>query len=353
MKPIHNQVFCVGCRKHKMLFESQSKANNFIRYNSEKILEESGKAPIRSYYCEFCGGYHVTSNPSSEAGERLDQRDQHRMENLSNYLHGIEEIKALSLSLSQRLEKIKSLLFIGEVSEAEGLLEICDLDLEEIASFPLKSNGKLTTQRSKVEKMKSFLASIKEALKLTEQELCVIISNQDHDNKDLSIALSNIDALQKIDSLIYENEELLQEKKTEGVASRIAKCRSLLGSIKRAGKKILKDRANQLDEQERQLEQIQSHLDSEEIIADPQTKKVPDKTQIFVDKKEYRNTLLSIIDRLETIQKACEEGDIDLCETELEICDYLLDDLHISDDNTELIKQRLAGWSELLKSQFE
>ena len=75
MKPIRNKIFCYGCRKHKMLFETQTKADNFIRYNSEGILEENGKAPARSYYCEICGGYHVTSNPSAEVGERLNQRD--------------------------------------------------------------------------------------------------------------------------------------------------------------------------------------------------------------------------------------------------------------------------------------
>ena len=29
-----------------MLFETQAKADNFIRYNGDDILEESGKAPV-------------------------------------------------------------------------------------------------------------------------------------------------------------------------------------------------------------------------------------------------------------------------------------------------------------------
>lgn len=82
---MRNKIFCYGCRKHKMLFETQAKADNFIRYNSENILEEKGKAPVRSYYCEMCGGYHVTSNPSEEVGERLNQRDHLRIESLTNY----------------------------------------------------------------------------------------------------------------------------------------------------------------------------------------------------------------------------------------------------------------------------
>ena len=75
MKPIKNQIFCVACGRPKMLFETKAKADNFIKFNSSEIMEESGKAPIRSYYCEICGGYHVTSNNSKTHAEWLDIRD--------------------------------------------------------------------------------------------------------------------------------------------------------------------------------------------------------------------------------------------------------------------------------------
>ena len=46
-----------------MLFEEKKNADNFIHFNKDTILEESAKAPVRSYYCVFCSGWHVTSNP--------------------------------------------------------------------------------------------------------------------------------------------------------------------------------------------------------------------------------------------------------------------------------------------------
>ncbi len=49
-----------------MLFESQKKADNFIKFNREAMEEEGKKVPVRSYYCEACGGWHVTSNPDEE-----------------------------------------------------------------------------------------------------------------------------------------------------------------------------------------------------------------------------------------------------------------------------------------------
>jgi len=44
-----------------MLFESQKKAENFMQYNSKEILNESGYAPVRSYHCIACDGWHLTS----------------------------------------------------------------------------------------------------------------------------------------------------------------------------------------------------------------------------------------------------------------------------------------------------
>jgi len=61
MKPTKNIVFCMNCQRSKMLFETEKKAENFIKFNSELIKSENGKAPERSYFCVFCNGWHITS----------------------------------------------------------------------------------------------------------------------------------------------------------------------------------------------------------------------------------------------------------------------------------------------------
>ena len=38
MKPIKNRRFCIACQKQKMLFDSQSKADNFLKFNAKEIL---------------------------------------------------------------------------------------------------------------------------------------------------------------------------------------------------------------------------------------------------------------------------------------------------------------------------
>ena len=61
MKPTKNRVFCKDCGRSKMLFETEKKATTFIKFNGEDIEKESGFKPERSYFCTFCGGWHVTS----------------------------------------------------------------------------------------------------------------------------------------------------------------------------------------------------------------------------------------------------------------------------------------------------
>lgn len=62
MKPQH-RIVCRACNRLKILFLTEDKALNFIRWNAEEIKKQTGRAPIRAYYCEKCGGWHVTSQP--------------------------------------------------------------------------------------------------------------------------------------------------------------------------------------------------------------------------------------------------------------------------------------------------
>lgn len=60
MKP-KRRIYCRECGRSKLVFETEKKALNFIKFNADEILNDTGRAPTRAYYCECCGGYHVTS----------------------------------------------------------------------------------------------------------------------------------------------------------------------------------------------------------------------------------------------------------------------------------------------------
>jgi len=86
VKPTKSKVFCRDSGKPKILFETEKKADNFIKFNAEEIESESGYSPVRSYYCIYCGGYHVTSKKSNPTVSRSEKvlEDYNRLKQEAN-----------------------------------------------------------------------------------------------------------------------------------------------------------------------------------------------------------------------------------------------------------------------------
>lgn len=138
MKPVKNRIFCRAARHAKMLFETQEKAENFIRFNRVEILQSRGKAPCRCYYCFFCMGWHVTSNPSPEEGILLDQRDETLVRNLrEKYLKRKEKVspiprpKLMRHAFYEQLRLADVHLSLFDVEKAECCLSECRRILQE------------------------------------------------------------------------------------------------------------------------------------------------------------------------------------------------------------------------------
>lgn len=71
------RYFCAVINRPKMLFETKEKADRFIEFNEAEIKSGSKKKfkHLRSYYCESCGGWHITSlNLTKEQIENKDKR---------------------------------------------------------------------------------------------------------------------------------------------------------------------------------------------------------------------------------------------------------------------------------------
>ncbi|MCQ2288149.1 MAG: hypothetical protein MJZ74_03540 [Muribaculaceae bacterium] len=118
MKPTKNHIYCPASHKPKILFKTQKKADNFIKFNSEEILDETGVAPVRSYYCMVCGGWHVTSNPSKEEGERLNQRDQRATRRLRTQAETEQLMKDNLKEITEMQPQFNQHLLKWELSEA-------------------------------------------------------------------------------------------------------------------------------------------------------------------------------------------------------------------------------------------
>ena len=71
MKPTH-RIMCPDCGKQKMLFETERKAQDFLRWNSDEI---PGGESLRPYYCKACCGWHLTHvRHREEYDSRMDER---------------------------------------------------------------------------------------------------------------------------------------------------------------------------------------------------------------------------------------------------------------------------------------
>lgn len=108
MKPTKNRYFCIAARRTKMLFESESQAGNFIKFNRESIEELGGKIPVRSYYCPLCMGWHVTSNPNVAFFENHPSR----AETALNQIIAAQENRIANKPFSQ-----------GEIFNSQGLYD--------------------------------------------------------------------------------------------------------------------------------------------------------------------------------------------------------------------------------------
>lgn len=65
-----NRIYCYECGRSKLVFESEKKALNFIKFNGDEIEEEKGYRPVRAYYCQCCNGWHVTSRVETGIAKR-------------------------------------------------------------------------------------------------------------------------------------------------------------------------------------------------------------------------------------------------------------------------------------------
>ena len=131
MKPTKNHVYCPACRHTKMLFETQKKADNFIKFNGEEIKSCSkyGKAPVRSYFCCMCAGWHVTSVQSLSIAQNLDSRDKAAIQQLSRVKRTMEDLKAIE----REIVEINKLIDNGAFSESQMRVVKCEQSLWNMA----------------------------------------------------------------------------------------------------------------------------------------------------------------------------------------------------------------------------
>lgn len=122
MKPIKNRFFCKDCSRNKMLFETEKKAEAFIKFNGDEIEKETGYKPERIYFCDYCNGWHTTSKKEYLIIKSRTEKvlDLYRVEKEKKELKKTESalIRAGNLvKLIQGLDAIEKYIAIIELSK--------------------------------------------------------------------------------------------------------------------------------------------------------------------------------------------------------------------------------------------
>ena len=264
MKPTKNQIFCVACGRPKMLFETKAKADNFIKFNSSEMMEESGKAPIRSYYCEICGGYHVTSNNSKTHAEWLDIRDKVLAEEVdrrvkanlktkSNQKQTNQEPKSKGakenkLDILEQLEQSDILMTKGMLDEDGELLAKCRFRIQAVEQRMnvAKLEG-FTRCKDQMEKLIRKLDRLKKWVKSSydEQEAFIAKEGKTEEEEEVCTALVSIKAVVRIKRALYDIDKVIENREFSILKYYVAQCQKQIGSIRGPGRSEIAQYWNQ------------------------------------------------------------------------------------------------------------
>lgn len=245
MKP-KIRYFCVACQRPKMLFETQEEADRFIAYNKGDMLRGRRKAPVRSYYCEICSGWHVTSNPSKEDAKRWDVKDKVLADELNKRIKTNQKTKPAELKVPSKkfdvlanLEQSDILMTEGKLDEAEELLEKCHLKLQSDEQRKKIANpDKHYRGTTLLEKLSQKLEELKKVVSSSYDEQETFINKEGKTEKEEEVcnALVSIKAICRIKRALFDIETAVKNRDFSILKYYVAQCQKQIGSIHGPGR---------------------------------------------------------------------------------------------------------------------
>ena len=258
-----------------MLFETEAEAQAFIRFNSGDILKVSRKAPVRSYYCQLCSGYHVTSNNSKSHAEWLDIRDKVLAEKMdrsvkanlkpkTNQKQTNQEPKSKGakenkLDIREQLEQSDILMTKGMLDEAGELLEKCRFRLQSVEQRMneakldgfIRCKDQMEKLMWKLERLKKWVTS-----SYDEQEAFIAKERKTEEEEEVCTALVSIKAVVRIKRALYDIDKVIENREFSILKYYVAQCQKQIGSIRGPGRSEVAQYWNQelMNAQERARE---------------------------------------------------------------------------------------------------
>lgn len=276
------------------------------------------------------------------------------------------KVNGICLKIVEKLEKVHQWLNFGFTAEAEGMLDSCEKDLNEAKSLGTFT-AKLTSTQARYNKATDIFDRVSKLCGLTDEELEKLIAdNIDNEFTGMKPA-TNILAQRICKREIERCKVFVEDRDINSAYLCIRTCRSELGKMGGCGRKAavtpLEDAVSAFEQKLEELDGV--NIETRNIrykVARRMEKKLfdtteEDKDDTTVEDKDdkrisdfQRTTLLSVIEKLEKMAQAYEAGDMDTCETELEIALLIFDDIRIVDAKTVYIKKQLDNWHRLINT---
>jgi len=237
IKPSKSLIYCYACKRRKMLFREQSEADNFIKYNHGGILEENGKAPVRSYYCELCCGYHVTSNPSREEGEKMDCQDSQLIKELTSITQAMDKFKVLGYDLANRIQDCKDQMYIGGFREINELHDELSPYRTSLDKLPLEEKSRFATYFRRADFLYAIASKMEELVAVPDNEfenhvnhVFPAISKENFKTVEMMVRLRKMELyIREMSNLPGAQESEDYKLKVEEIGHYLASIRSIVG----------------------------------------------------------------------------------------------------------------------------
>lgn len=224
MKPTRNRVYCNAIHRTKMLFESQEKADNFIRFNAGEIGEddENEYVPIRSYYCPSCGGWHVTHHSETRKQQRIDniQEAAYQLEKFIESLKQTYTNQEWKKWESQMETANEAVTLLEDQPSYHNFLLKVKRQLKHyksmIVSAKLKEEKKLCKETHQMATKRHLVNCINSLMDGNRQSAIVSLTAADNRMKNMPISCEKIE-LMKLFMQIIQNSTLFEPKTVEQI----------------------------------------------------------------------------------------------------------------------------------------
>lgn len=336
MKPTNNRVYCIGCKHPKMLFETQTKADNFIKFNRDEIASSSDKVPARSYYCSFCCGWHVTSVEDESKAEANEKRDEHTWNQIMSLrrkkLPLTEEGQKLSemlVATQSLIQKCQRQLLLTNLGQALELMKDLVLEfsiIEDRARRQKIDSARIDKQRVKIKALQTIFDIVDEYDIDSETRQEYLGRDLESTNELVRNYFQNKEFVEDIKHKFSDLENGQTNISLEEYNQRCGVIASALNTYKGKGlsavKQMFQEKLNGLRGK------------------NPQETTPQNKTP------NHNTTYLSIIDLLEQAYSAVNESDFSRCENLIKTAECLMPDT--SDEISQTLWSQIQGLKDQL-----